>query len=531
MRGQDLLYLLSEIDPDLIEQAENPSIPKPRISYIKYLSIAACAVIAVSAAGYAFMRGLLPPCGDTNPNGLITAVTEEDFTEPLVTDILPDNEPVFPDDPDVSPNYTDPNYKPDVGFTDPYTGGAFSYKELTEDMYNSSKAYGLVRLEIIERFTPEKAAEITGSPAFLEPDADTDADAPAPRVLMSARITYDYLNQRDMSKETEILLCLFPEVFGETAADEHIAVLSDISGCGYYIPDMLFDVYCMEGVDFALQRGSKWISLADGFESGLVKGDYPDLDLPMTDEEAAVYIHKMTVADLAGFIREDWALRGIDFKGFDIPDTDNSQVRRQRFAYHDVELDEYSPSFSAEADFLGHYDFADVSEELLADKSGLRLIEFEVAAVHPDEEAAEVSGRSDGTLYTLRVLNDYTSDGGDASCEASEITLWHYGNGSEQYLGYPVWAEGERLITAVYESGKGYYLPVYELEFALMKSPIDGEIYAYDIGEGPVYFDSLGLPQGVAEIEYRWQTTTDNNDRLVGGRFELEEIERLLPLK
>ena len=61
MRGTDLLYILSEIDADLIEQAENPSVPKPRISYIKYLSIAACAVIAVSAAGYAFMRGLLPP--------------------------------------------------------------------------------------------------------------------------------------------------------------------------------------------------------------------------------------------------------------------------------------------------------------------------------------------------------------------------------------------------------------------------------------------------------------------------------------
>ncbi len=519
MRGQDLLYILSEIDPDLIEQAENPSIPKPRISYIKYLSIAACAVIAVSAAGYAFMRGLLPPCGN-NVN-----------TDPLVTDVSTDDEPVFPDDPDISPDYTDPNYKPDVGFTDPYTGGAFSYKELTEDMYNSGRAYGLVRLEIIERFTPEKAAEITGSPAFLEPDADTDADAPAPRVLMSARITYDYLNQRDMSKETEILLCLFPEAFGETSATTHIAILSDISDCGYYIPDMLFDVYSEDGVDFALQRGSKWISIADGLESGLVKGDYPDLDLPMTDEEAAVYIHKMTVADLAGFIREDWALRGIDFKGFDIPDTDNSQVRHQRFAYHDVGLTEYSPSFSAEADFLGHYDFADVSKELLADKSGLRLIEFEVAAVHPNEEAEAASGRSDGTLYTLRVLNDYTSDGGDASGEVSEITLWHYGNGSEQYLGYPVWAEGERLIAAVYESGKGYYLPVYELEFALMKSPIDGEVYAYDIGEGPVYFDSLGLPQGVAEIEYRWQTTTDNNDRLVGGRFGLEEIERLLPLK
>lgn len=513
MRGTDLLYILSEIDADLIEQAENPSVPKPRISYIKYLSIAACAVIAVSAAGYAFMRGLLPPCGNNVD------------TDPLVTDVSTDDEPVFPDDPDepYDPDLveTDPHARPNVEDTDPYTGGAFSYKELTEDMYNSGKAYGLVRLEIIERFTPEKAAEITGNPDFLEPDADTDADAPAPRVLMSARITYDYLNQRDMSKETEILLCLFPEVFGETAADEHIAVLSDISGCGYYIPDMLFDVYSEDGVDFALQRGSKWISIADGLEIGLVKGDYHNLDLPMTDEEAAVYIHKMAVADLAGFIREDWALRGIDFKGFDIPDTDNSEIRRQRFAYHDVGLTEYSPSFSAEADFLGHYDFADVSEELLKDKPGLRLIEFEVAAVHQDEEAAEVSGRSDGTLYTLRVVRDFTQG---SSEEGSEITLWHYGNGSEQYRGYPVWAEGERLIAAVYESGNGYYLPVYELEFALMKSPIDGEIYAYDIGEGPVYFDSLGLPQGVAEIEYRWQTTTDSNDRLVGGRFELQEI-------
>lgn len=524
MRGTDLLYMLSEIDSDLIEQAESLGAAKPRISYIKYISIAACAVIAVSAAGYAFMRGLLPACGnngDTDRHGLTTAaseITDADFTKPLVTDVLPDDTPPnVSDDPDIS-EYGDSD-EPDVGVTDPYTGGAFSYKELTEDMYNSGKAYGLVRLEIIERFTPEKAAKITGNPAFLEPDAYV------PRTLASARITYDYLNQRDMSME--ILLCLFPGVFGETSVDEHIAVLSEISDCGYYIPDMLFDVYDIDGVDIALQRGNKWISLASGLESGLVDGDYPNLDLEMTAEEAKLYIHKMTVADLAGFIREDWALRGIDFKGFDQPDTDNSEIRRQRFAYHDVKLTEYNPSFSAEADFLGHYNFADISEELLAGKSGLRLIEFEVSAVHSDEEAAAVSGRQDGTLYTLNVVKDFTED----SAKDSEITLWHYGNGAEQYLGYPVWEEGERLIAAVYESGKGYYLPIYELEFALMKSPIDGKIYAYDIGEGPVYFDSLGLPQGVAEIEYRWQTTTDNNDRLVGGRFKPEEIERLEPLR
>lgn len=83
---------------------------------------------------------------------------------------------------------------------------------------------------------------------------------------------------------------------------------------------------------------------------------------------------------------------------------------------------------------------------------------------------------------------------------------------------------GERFIAAVYESGKGYYLPIYELEFALMRSPIDRVVYAYDIAEGPVYFDSLGLTKGVAEIEYRWLSTTENNDRLVGGRFEPDRL-------
>ncbi len=507
MRGTDLLFMLSEIDSDLIEQAESPSV-KPRISYIKYLSIAACAVIAVSAAGYAFMRGLLPACGnngDTDRHGLTTAVTEDDFTEPLAQDILSDDTaPIVPDDPDIS-EYGDSD-EPDVGVTDPYTGGAFSYKELTEDMYNSGKAYGLVRLEIIERFTPEEAAEITGNAAFT--------NYPGERTLVRARITYDYLNSRELSQE------IFIAPHGKTSAAESIAILSEPNKYGYYFPEMLFDVYAVNGREIAYQCGNEWISIASGLESGLVEGDYPGLDLAMTDEEAELYIHKMAVADLAGFIREDWALRGIDFKGFDIPDTDNSEIRRQRFLYHDVKLTEYRPSFSAEADFLGNYGFADISEELFKDKPGLRLIEFEVTAVHSDDESAEVSGRSDGTLYTLRVLNDFTDD----SADSPEITLWHYGNGSEQYLGYPVWAEGERLIAVVYESGKGYYLPIYGLEFALMKSPIDGEIYAYDIGEGPVYFDSLGLPHGVGEIEYRWQTTTDNNDRLVGGRFKPEEI-------
>ncbi len=523
MRGKDLLYMLSEIDSDLIEQAENVRVPKRRISYAKYISIAACAVIAVSAAGYAFARGYLLPHenigNNTDPHGDSAVTTEipddDSHTQPTDPDPLPDDtDPSGP----ISPGIDEPapSFDPDVDEPSPATGGAFSYKELTEDMYNFGKAYGLVRLEIIKSFTPDEAAEITGNPAFLEPDPDaTDTDAP--RTLLSARITYDYLNQRDMSME--ILLCLFPEVCGKTSADEHIAVLSDISDFGYYIPDMLFDVYDVGGVDTAFQRGSKWISLADGLKSGLVKGDYPNLDLTMTAEDAEHYTHKMTVADLAGFIREDWALRGIDFKGFDQPDTDNSEIRRQRFLYHDVKLTEYRAGFNAEADFLGNYDLADISAELLKDKPGLRLIEFEVTAVHTDEESAAISGRTDGTLYTLRVLKDFTEENA-----LGEITLWHCGNGSEQYRGYPVWAEGERLITAVYESGEGYYLPVYELEFALMESPIDGEVYAYDIDEGPVYFDSLGLPQGVAEIEYRWQTTTDNNDRLAGGRFDPHEL-------
>lgn len=512
MRGKDLLYMLSEIDSDLIEQAESFPAPKRRIDYIKYISIAACAVIAISAAGYALARGGLRNSTDnTDPHGH-SAVTSEvpDDSHQVKTDpdAPPDSEPapvVDPDDgepdPVVDPD-VDPDIDPDVSEPSPATGGAFSYKELTEGMYSFGEAYGLVRLEIIRTYTPEEAAEITGNPVF--------AESPELRTLYQARITHDYLNDRDLS--LEIMLCLFPEIHGATTASEHIAVLSYTTDPGYYIPDMLFDVYDLDGVDTAFQRGSKWITL----ESELVENDYPGLDLDMTAEEAELYTHKMTVADLAGFIREDWALRGIDFKGFDVPDTDNSEVRRKRFLYHDVRLTEYRPSYNAEADFLGNYDLADVSAELFKGKPGLRLIEFEVTAVHTDEEAAEVSGRPDGTLYTLRILKDFTED----SAEAAEITLWHYGNGSEQYLGYPVWAEGERLFAAVYDSGEGYYLPIYELEFALMKSPIDGNIYAYDIGEGPVYFDSLGLPGGVAEMEFRWNTTTDNNDRLVGGRFE-----------
>lgn len=508
MRGKDLLYMLSEIDSDLIEQTESVRAPKRRIDYIKYISIAACAVIAISAAGYALAGGGLHSSIDDNadPHGH-SAVTSEvpDDSHPVKTDpdSPPDSEPAPVIDPDDEP---DPAVDPDVVEPSPATGGAFSYKELTEGMYSFGEAYGLVRLEIIKTYTPEEAAEITGNPIF--------AESPELRTLYQARITHDYLNDRDLS--LEIMLCLFPEIHGATTASEHIAVLSYATDPGYYIPDMLFDVYDIGGVDTAFQRGSKWIKL----ESELVENDYPGLDLAMTSEEAELYTHKMTVADLAGFIREDWALRGIDFKGFDIPDTDNSEVRRQRFLYHDVKLTEYRPSFNAEADFLGNYDLADVSAELLKSKPGLRLIEFEVAAVHTDEEATAVSGRPDGTLYNLRILKDFTED----SAEAAEITLWHYGNGSEQYLGYPVWAEGERLIAAVYDSGEGYYLPLYELEFALMKSPIDRKVYAYDIGEGPVYFDSLGLPGGVAEMEFRWNTTTDNNDRLVGGRFEPDEL-------
>lgn len=406
------------------------------------------------------------------------------------------------------------------------TGGIFSYKELAEDMFSSGNAYGLVRLETIETYSPAEAAEITGNTAFTE--------YPGARTLVKARITYDYLNGRKLSQE----ILIAPSV--NTSAAESIAILSEPNEYGYYFPKMMFDVYAVNGKDIAYQRGDEWIALyselADGNhpEVGFSMSDFPNLDLGMAASEAlilnpsdpcsAVYTHKMTVDDLTSFIRADWAARGISFKGFDIPDTDNSENRHKLFAYHDVKLKEYRPSFNAEADFLGNYDFADISAELFKDKPGLRLIEFEVTAVHSDEESAEISGRSGGTLYTLNVLKDYTADSGKAAVESSNITLWHYGNGYEQYEGYPAWAEGERFIAAVYESGKGYYLPIYELEFALMRSPIDRVVYAYDIAEGPVYFDSLGLTKGVAEIEYRWLSTTENNDRLVGGRFEPDRL-------
>lgn len=410
------------------------------------------------------------------------------------------------------------------------TGGTFSYKELAEDMYSSGKAYGLVRLETIETYTPAEAAEITGNTAFTE--------YPGVRALVKARITYDYLNGRKLTQE----IFIAPTVI--TSAAESIAIISEPNEYGYYLPEMLFDVYNVNGRDIAYQRGDKWIALANALYSELADSNYPDvgfsmsdfpnLDLAMaasealvlkpSDPDSAVYTYKMTLEDLTGFMRADWAARGISFKGFDIPDTDNSENRHKLFKYHDVKLTEYRPSFSAEADFLGNYDFADISAELLKGKPGLRLIEFEVTDILPDEKAAEVSGRTDGTLYTLRVLNDFTAGSGEAAVESSNITLWHYGNGSEQYLGYPVWAEGERFIAAVYDSGKGYYLPVYELEFALMRSPIDHVVYAYDIAEGPVYFDSLGLTRGVPEIEYLWHSTTENNERRVGGRFEPDKL-------
>lgn len=58
MRGKDLLFMLSEIDSDLIEQAESTEAcaPKPKAAHnrIKYISIAACAVAAAAVLAFAF---------------------------------------------------------------------------------------------------------------------------------------------------------------------------------------------------------------------------------------------------------------------------------------------------------------------------------------------------------------------------------------------------------------------------------------------------------------------------------------------
>lgn len=544
MTGEKLLDMISYVDPDLIAEAENPKISRKKLPvYLKYGALAACVCVAVLSA---VRIGKMPHI-DAQPDPPVTSSTTEPL--PAVEPDPIDPEPIAPDPLEPAPDSLDPEPKPALPegingldyvlvpppnpsiypsceFIDnPATGGAFSYEEFAEDSRYMT-AHSLVRVKILEAYTPEDAYLITGDTIYLENRS----------TLFKAEITYDYLHSREMSLEIN----LFRSGSGECqtkglplyAPDEEYVMMLSESYQNEYYPQMEFAIHYVNGVELAYQVGNKYLKL----ESEFVDTLYPNLDLAMDESERRVvtstpnnpvhYTYKMTVEDLVSFIREDWTARGFNFEGFDMPDTDNSANWYNRFIYHNVEVEELPKlqfSVPSANEFFEEYRYNEVKEELFAGKEGLRLIEFEIEASSAAED--RISGSND-TLYDIRILRDCIT--GENTDERA--MLLHFGDDKKQYNGYPVFRSGERFMAVVYEED-GVLKPIYDLEFLIAESPLDGKEYAYQLG----YFervrleiDGYELETGLGELEAKRRGSTENNYYWMTRKYLPDRLEEYL---
>lgn len=523
MNGEKLLDIIADIDADLIEKAENPvSKKKTMIYYLRYCALAAVICLAVITVAMAFgsNHDRLPVDITTPTTGTDgTNITDPDVLQPETTDLFPidDNSP----QPGIngldyiltpSPN---PAIYPSCGFRpeNPTSGGPSCYDEYAEDTRNYGHNHSLVRIKIIGAYSTEEAYALTGDDVFLRSTT-----------LFKAVITYNYLTESPM--ELEINLAHAGQSDNQISGyplympdEEYIAYLSS-GESGYYVAFMEFAVYNVSGIELAYQIGDKSIKL----ESNYVTTQYNNLDLAMDESERRVttstannpiiYTYKMTVSDLVGFIREDWSARGFTFEGFTTPDIDNSANWSSHFEHHNVEIIEELPklnfSVPSASRFFEEYIYSEVKDELLSDKDNLQLIEFEITDMCPCPPEGLSDDMTDGTLYGISILRDYLT--GDTTEKSA--SLWHYGNGTKQYKGYPVFKMGERFIAAVYTDENCILRPIYDLEFLLTESPLDGEIYAYHIGyynRIDIAIDGYELETYLGELEASRYGSCENN--------------------
>lgn len=548
LAGDMLLDIIGEIDSGLIEKAENPSPKRNTAVYIKYCAIAACVTLVVVAAAAAFGKNhggnpieTLPPVGSSGTSSSDTNAPEED-PPPVEDPGISSGNIAEPEVPAPQPPLNGLDYilslpeggtvYPECGFNgdNPVTGQPGSYEEYIEDTRYYDQHHSLVRLKILDRYTPEEAYELTGEEYFL-----------SATTLFKAVITYNYLTDRPMKLEinlshagtTERQIEGYPLYM---QGEEYIAYLSGGED-GSYAAYMEFAVHEVNGIELAYQVGEERLKL----ESDYVTTKFTNLDLEMDESERrvvtstpnnpVVYSYKMTVNDLVGFIREDWLNRGFVFEGFDKPDIDNSYLWSRQFKYHDVEkvlLPERE--FSAQpSDWIGGdtYNYTDVKDDLLSDKNGLQLIRYKILNECDLSEQSQYSLPNDGTLYNIQIIKDCIED----KAIESPARLWHYGNGRKQFEGYPVFKDGEEFIAAVYQDESGVLYPIYELEFLVAQSPIEDTVYAYHIGyieTVKITIDGYDLETGLGEIEAARRSSTENNQYWLHRKFIPERLEEYL---
>lgn len=184
------------------------------------------------------------------------------------------------------------------------TGAPQSYEELQDYIAPYSDGVNFLKYEIVCRYTPEEAVEITGSDIYLYSSS-----------LYDIHITYDYLNEVPLDINGRFA-CAGTEdvqVKGDPlyAAGEIYASFLSYSNDEYVaLPELNFAV--MQGdEEYAYHiRFDKIEFIQDGVSLG---ADIPENEMYIvtsTSNNPVHYVKKLPMKTLVSFLKNDWISRG-----------------------------------------------------------------------------------------------------------------------------------------------------------------------------------------------------------------------------
>ena len=243
----------------------------------------------------------------------VTDESEESSLDIETEEIL--SKPLNSSDYVLNANFT-PIYDEVKFFDVPATGIVTSYEGLLEYI-SSYKDISFVEYEIISKFSPEEAIEITGDNVYEHT-----------ATLYQAHIYYDYLHDTpvDMAIYIGKTGTSYQQLDGDPPYVIGQKLISAIIGfdeayCSA-IPELNFYVYNVNGIDLAYHVGAENVSVQS---AALVNLDMELLDserfvITTTANNPVKFTQKSTVEDLTHFIKQDWEARGYDF--FDVANFD-----------------------------------------------------------------------------------------------------------------------------------------------------------------------------------------------------------------
>lgn len=190
-----------------------------------------------------------------------------------------------------------------------------SYSELMDSLQAYKGKMNFYEFTITKQYTPDEAVELTGSDIFR-----TDS------TLFYAHIVYEHLNE--MQVDTSILLAQNGNAESQAAncplygvGESYLAFIPE-SGekWSFVCPELLFST---NGSETCMHLNAEQITLeADGVRLGKVIPEDRQYVCTTTDNNPVKYIREYSIDELTGFLRSDWAARGLFNKsGAGVPNT------------------------------------------------------------------------------------------------------------------------------------------------------------------------------------------------------------------